>query len=130
MPAKDRPLLLQHHLDAQHVSSVRGYDPESEILPVIRFHVTNILWSGLYGVSCLGVGKRRASVIVMLPAEACVSGCFPFVVVLADADRAVLEERARAYTAPFAVVVLARIVLLAAQGGREHGDRGPAGCRC
>ena len=63
---------------------------------------------------CLGVGKRRASVIVMLPAEACVSRCSPFVVVLADADRAVLEERARAYTAPFAVVVRARIVLLAA----------------
>jgi transposase len=35
---------------------------------------------------------------------------------LADADRAVLEERARAYTSPFAVVVRAKIVLLAAQG--------------
>jgi len=36
--------------------------------------------------------------------------------VLTAADRAVLEERARAYTAPFAVVVRAKIVLLAAQG--------------
>jgi transposase len=45
-----------------------------------------------------------------------VSRFSPFVVVLADADRAVLEERARAYTAPFAVVVRAKIVLLAAQG--------------
>ena len=44
------------------------------------------------------------------------SRCSPFVVVLADTDRAVLEERARAYTAPFAVVVRAKIVLLAAQG--------------
>lgn len=39
----------------------------------------------------------------------------PFVVTLSDADRAVLEERVRCYTAPFAVVVRARIVLLAAQ---------------
>jgi transposase len=45
-----------------------------------------------------------------------VSRCSPFVVVLADADRAVLEERARTYTAPFAVVVRAKIVLLAAHG--------------
>ena len=44
------------------------------------------------------------------------SRCSPFVVVLAGADRTVLEERARAYTAPFAVVVRAKIVLLAAQG--------------
>jgi transposase len=35
--------------------------------------------------------------------------------VLSDADRAVLEERVRSYTAPFAVVVRARIVLLAAE---------------
>jgi transposase len=40
----------------------------------------------------------------------------PFVIVLSDADRAVLEERARAYTAPFADVVRAKIVLLAADG--------------
>jgi transposase len=40
----------------------------------------------------------------------------PFVVVLSDVDRAVLEERARAYTAPFAEVVRAKIVLLAAAG--------------
>ena len=44
------------------------------------------------------------------------SRCSPFVVVLSVPDRSVLEERARAYTAPFAVVVRAKIVLLAAQG--------------
>ena len=44
------------------------------------------------------------------------SRCSPFVVVLSDVDRAVLEERVRGYTAPFAVVLRARIVLLAAQG--------------
>jgi transposase len=38
----------------------------------------------------------------------------PYVIELSDADRAVLEERARAYTAPFARVVRAKIVLLAA----------------
>lgn len=43
----------------------------------------------------------------------------PFVSVLSDADRAVLEERARAYTAPFAAVVRAKIVLLAAEGERN-----------
>jgi transposase len=37
-------------------------------------------------------------------------------VVLSDADRAVLEHRARTYTAPFAEVVRAKIVLLAARG--------------
>jgi transposase len=55
-------------------------------------------------------------VIVTVPAEAVVSRPSPFVVVLSDADRAVLEERARAYTAPFADVVRAKIVLLAAAG--------------
>jgi len=40
----------------------------------------------------------------------------PFVIALSDADRAVLEQRARAYTAPFAEVVRAKIVLLAAAG--------------
>lgn len=40
----------------------------------------------------------------------------PYVITLSAADRAVLEERVRAYTAPFAVVVRAKIVLLAADG--------------
>lgn len=40
----------------------------------------------------------------------------PFVVALSDVDRAVLEGRVRGYSAPFAVVLRARIVLLAAQG--------------
>lgn len=40
----------------------------------------------------------------------------PYVIALSAADRAVLEKRARAYTTPFAVVVRARIVLLAADG--------------
>jgi len=37
-------------------------------------------------------------------------------VVLSDVDRVVLESRVRGYTTPFAVVVRARIVLLAARG--------------
>src|SRR3954453_18696734 len=40
----------------------------------------------------------------------------PFVVVLSEADRTVLEKRARAYTASFAEVVRAKVVLLAADG--------------
>lgn len=40
----------------------------------------------------------------------------PYVVELSVAERAALEERSRAYTAPFAVVIRARIVLLAADG--------------
>lgn len=40
----------------------------------------------------------------------------PYVIMLSADDRAVLEERARAYTAPFATVVRAKIVLLAADG--------------
>ena len=44
------------------------------------------------------------------------SRCSPYVVVLSDADRKVLEERARAYTLPHAQVVRAKIVLLAADG--------------
>jgi transposase len=40
----------------------------------------------------------------------------PFVIELSEADRAVLEARSRAYTAPFAEVVRAKIVLLAADG--------------
>jgi transposase len=62
----------------------------------------------------LGVGKRRAS--VSCHRRLTVSRCSPFVVVLSDVNRVVLEERVRGYTAPFAVVVRARIVLLAAQG--------------
>jgi transposase len=40
----------------------------------------------------------------------------PFVIVVSDADRATLEERARAYTLPHADVVRAKIVVLAADG--------------
>ena len=40
----------------------------------------------------------------------------PFVITLPDADRAELERRARCYTLPHAVVVRAKIVLLAAAG--------------
>lgn len=40
----------------------------------------------------------------------------PFVITLADADRAELERRTRCYTLPHAVVVRAKIVLLAAEG--------------
>jgi transposase len=40
----------------------------------------------------------------------------PYVIELSAEDRAVLEERARAYTASFAAVVRAKIVLLAADG--------------
>jgi transposase len=40
----------------------------------------------------------------------------PYVIALSAADRAVLEERVRAYTASFATVVRAKIVLLAADG--------------
>jgi transposase len=43
----------------------------------------------------------------------------PYVIELSDAERAVLEERARAYTAPFAVVIRAKIVLLAADGAEN-----------
>jgi len=45
-----------------------------------------------------------------------VSRCSPFVITLSEADRAVLEERARSYTASYAEVVRAKIVLLAADG--------------
>lgn len=40
----------------------------------------------------------------------------PYVVVFSNMDRAVLEQRARAYAEPFAVVLRAKIVLLAAAG--------------
>lgn len=44
------------------------------------------------------------------------SRCSPFVIVLSDVDRKVLEQRARAYTLRYAEVVRAKIVLLAADG--------------
>jgi transposase len=40
----------------------------------------------------------------------------PYVIMLSPADRAVLEERSRAYTASFALVTRSKIVLLAADG--------------
>jgi hypothetical protein len=40
----------------------------------------------------------------------------PFVIELSGEDRAVLEQRARAYTGPYHVVLRAKIVLLAAEG--------------
>jgi len=40
----------------------------------------------------------------------------PYVITLSSVDRAVLEQRSRAYTARFATVVRAKIVLLAADG--------------
>ncbi len=40
----------------------------------------------------------------------------PFLIELSPEDRAVLEQRARAYTAPHHVVVRAKIVLMAADG--------------
>lgn len=40
----------------------------------------------------------------------------PFEICLSEADRSVLEQRARSYTAPHGEVVRARIVLLAAEG--------------
>jgi hypothetical protein len=49
------------------------------------------------------------------------------VVVLSETDRAVLEERARAYSAPFSAVVRAKIVLPRGAGHDEHGDRGSTG---
>jgi transposase len=45
-----------------------------------------------------------------------VSRSSPFTICLSEPDRAVLVERARAYTESFALVVRARIVLLAADG--------------
>ena len=43
----------------------------------------------------------------------------PYLITLSPADRAVLEERSRAYTASFSAVVRAKIVLLAA-GGEQN----------
>lgn len=48
--------------------------------------------------------------------EAALSRSSPHVVVLSEADRRVLEARARSYTATYAEVVRAKIVLLAAEG--------------
>jgi transposase len=53
---------------------------------------------------------------MVLAPEAVVSRHSPYVIVLADADRAVLERRARAYCAPHGQVVRAKIVLMAADG--------------
>ena len=52
----------------------------------------------------------------LLAAEDCVSRRSPFVVELSPEDRAVLEERAASRSVAHAVVVRARIVLLAADG--------------
>jgi hypothetical protein len=49
-------------------------------------------------------------------AEAVVTRRSPFVIELSSEDRAVLEQRSRAYTAAHHVVMRARIVLLAAAG--------------
>src|SRR6478752_2422811 len=64
---------------------------------------------------CLGEGKRRASVLSRLT-EAVVTRRSPFVIELSAQERAALEQRARAYTAPHHVVTRAKIVLLAADG--------------
>jgi winged helix-turn helix protein len=45
----------------------------------------------------------------------------PFVIELSAQDRAVLEQRSRAYTAPHHVVIRAKIVLLAADGWENTG---------
>lgn len=45
----------------------------------------------------------------------------PYLITLSGSDRAVLEARSRAYTAPFAVVVRAKIVLMAADGESNMG---------
>ena len=43
----------------------------------------------------------------------------PFIVVLTDTERRELEARARRYTSPYAEVIRAKIVLLAADGLRN-----------
>jgi hypothetical protein len=40
----------------------------------------------------------------------------PFAIVLSDAERDALEQRARKYTSPYRDVIRAKIVLLAAEG--------------
>ena len=51
----------------------------------------------------------------------------PFEIVLTADERQELERWARAYTDPYWRVVRAKIVLLAARGLGERGDRSPAG---
>ena len=50
----------------------------------------------------------------------------PLTVRLSPLDRAALEARARKYSLPYRDVIRAKIVLLAADGRGEHGDRRPA----
>lgn len=76
---------------------------------------------GLAGVGRSGpadkfIGVRLAVPCSLLAAEDCVSRRSPFVVELSPEDRAVLEERAASRSVAHAVVVRARIVLLAADG--------------
>ncbi len=40
----------------------------------------------------------------------------PFAIVLSDAERQVLEQRARKYTSPYRDVIRAKLILLAAEG--------------
>jgi hypothetical protein len=67
---------------------------------------------------CLGEEKRRTSVLSRLT-ESVVTRRSPFVIELAAEDRVVLEQRARAYTGPHHLVIRAKIVLLAADGGEN-----------
>ena len=66
-------------------------------------------------LSCLGEGKRRASVSLCLR-RLVVTRRSPYVIELSAVDRAALQQRARAYTAPHHQVMRAKIVLLAADG--------------
>src|SRR5215218_4362295 len=66
-------------------------------------------------LSCLGEGKRRASVSLCLRRRV-VTRRSPYAIELSAVDRAALQQRARAYTAPHYQVVRAKIVLLAADG--------------
>ena len=44
----------------------------------------------------------------------------PFAIVLSDAERDALEQRARKYTSPYRDVIRAKLVLLAAEGLDNH----------
>ena len=66
-------------------------------------------------LSCLGEGKRRASVSSCLR-RLVMTRRSPYVIELSAVDRAALEQRARAYTAPYHQVMRAKIVLLATDG--------------
>ena len=66
-------------------------------------------------LSCLGEGKRRASVSLCLR-RLVVTRRSPYMIELSAVDRAALQQRARAYTAPHHQVMRAKIVLLAADG--------------